>query len=333
MILVAGATGILGGEICRRLVAQGKPVKAMVRKVSDPAKVQNLKNLGVELVEADFKDPASLVRACRGVDTVITTVTTTLTHTEGDTIPVVDQKGQLSLVDAALENGVKRFIYMSFSGNINEDCPLTTAKRTVEERLKKSGMTYTILRPPCFMEIWLGPAVGFDYVSGKAQIYGEGKNGLSFISLGDVAQFVLEVLDNPAANNTTLEIGGPEVLSPLEVVQIFEDVQGRKFDVQFIPEEALKAQKAAATDPLSESFSALMLAYAHGDPINMTEVLKTYRIKLTTVKEYARAFPANYRASEYSHYLALLFSLQKYRFPWMLVTPQNATFKAYFYSP
>lgn len=288
MILVAGATGILGGEICRRLVAQGKPVRAMIRKVSDPAKVQNLKNLGVELVEADVKDPTSLVKACRGVDTVITTVTTTLTHTEGDTIPVVDQKGQLSLVEAALENGVSRFIYTSYSGNIKEDCPLTTAKRTVEERLKKSGLTYTILRPPTFMEIWLSPALGFDYVSGKAQIYGEGKNKISYISLGDVAQFALEALNNPAAKNTTLEFGGPEALSPLEVVQIFEEMSGRKFEVQLIPEEALKAQKAAATDPLSQSFSALMLAYAHGDVIDMTQVLKTYPVKLTTLREYAQ---------------------------------------------
>lgn len=288
MILVAGATGILGGEICRRLVAQGKPVRAMVRKVSDPAKVQNLKNLGVELVEADVKDPTSLVKACRGVDTVITTVTTTLTHTEGDTIPVVDQKGQLSLVEAALENGVRRFIYTSYSGNIKEDCPLTTAKRTVEERLKKSGLTYTILRPPTFMEIWLSPALGFDYVSGKAQIYGEGKNKISYISLGDVAQFALEALDNPAAKNATLEFGGPEALSPLEAVRIFEEVSGRKFEVELIPEEALKAQKAAATDPLSQSFSALMIGYAHGDVIDMTQVLKTYPVKLTTLREYAQ---------------------------------------------
>jgi uncharacterized protein YbjT (DUF2867 family) len=138
------------------------------------------------------------------------------------------------------------------------------------------------------MEIWLSPALGFDYVSGKVQIYGAGKNKISYISVGDVAQFALEALDNPATKNVTLEFGGPEALSPLEAVRIFEEVSGRKFEVELIPEEALKAQKAAATDPLSQSFSALMIAYAQGSVIDMTEVLKTYPVKLTTLREYAQ---------------------------------------------
>lgn len=288
MILVAGATGILGGEICRRLVARGKTVRAMVRPTSDPEKVQNLKKLGVALVEADFKDPTSLVKATQGADTVISTVSTTFSHQEGDTIPAIDQQGQLDLVAAAEKSGVKRFVYVSYSGNINTPCPLTTAKRTVEQRLKDSRLTYTILRPPCFMEIWLSPAIGFDYVNGKAQIYGEGKNKLSFVSLGDVAEFAVEVLDNPAAHNVTLDFGGPEAISPLEAVQIFEEALGRKFELQFVPVEAIKAQREAAPDPLSQSFSTLMLDYTRGDNIPMSEVLKIYPIKLTSVKDYAR---------------------------------------------
>ncbi len=83
-----------------------------------------------------------------------------------------------------------------------------------------------------------------------------------------MAQFAIASLDNPAAQNAVLEVGGPEALSPLEVVQIFEEVKGQKFAVEHVPEEALQAQKAAA-DALQESFAALMLQYASGDAIDM----------------------------------------------------------------
>jgi len=65
MTLVVGATGLLGLEICRRLASAGKSFRAMVRKTSDPAKRELLRQLGAELVEADLKDRQSLDRACR----------------------------------------------------------------------------------------------------------------------------------------------------------------------------------------------------------------------------------------------------------------------------
>ena len=51
------------------------------------------------------------------------------------------------------------------------DFPLSAAKRAAEERLKASGMTYTIVRANYFMEVWLSPALGFDYPNARARIY------------------------------------------------------------------------------------------------------------------------------------------------------------------
>ena len=56
MNLVVGATGLLGGEICRQLAAKSKSVRALVRSTSDPAKVKALKEYGIELAEGDLKD-------------------------------------------------------------------------------------------------------------------------------------------------------------------------------------------------------------------------------------------------------------------------------------
>ena len=163
------------------------------------------------------------------------------------------------------------------------------AKHAVEERLKQSGLTYTILQPSCFMEVWLGPALGFDFANGKAQIYGSGRNKLSWISSGDVAKFATESLDNPAARNAVIELGGPESLSPLEVVGVFERVQGRAFEIQHVPEEALLEQKKNATDPLQESFAALMLYYSAGNVIDMRETLRKFPLQLVSVEDYAKA--------------------------------------------
>ena len=58
----------------------------------------------------------------------------------------------------------------------------------------------------------------------------------------------METLDNPAARNATLELGGAEALSPRQVVRIFEESGGRPFEVAYVPVEALQEQRKAATD-------------------------------------------------------------------------------------
>ena len=290
MILVVGATGPvgLGFEICRRLRQAGRPVRAIARPNADQGKVAELWRLGVELAPGDLKDRRSLDAACSGVVAVISSATTTLSHQPGDTIPAVDQEGQLQLVDAARAAGVPRFLYVSYSGNFDDNSPLTTAKRTVERRLQRSGMAYTILRPSFFMEAWLSPALGFDIPSGQVRLYGSGERPISYISLFDVAQFAVTALDHPLARNAVLEIGGPAAVAPVAIVRLAEELSGRPFQVEKVPEEALRAQMAATTDPLQQSFAALMLGMAKGDTIDMREQQRTFAIPLTSVEEYVR---------------------------------------------
>jgi uncharacterized protein YbjT (DUF2867 family) len=282
---------MVGGEICRLLTAGGKPVRAMVRASSDQAKVQQLKDLGVTLVHGDLRDSSTLGPALKGVNAVITTISSMpFSYVAGENdIRSVDLAGMTTLIDNAGTTGVKHFIYTSFSGQLDLDFPLRNAKRSVEKHLQESGMVYTILRPSCFMEVWLTAAVGFDVANAKAQLCGDGTKPVSYISQKDVARFAIASLDNPAAKNATLELGGPEQISQLAAVKIFEELTGRQFKKQSIPEKALQSQRDEATDPMQESFAALMLCVAHGDPIDMENVLQTFPIKLTTVREYARS--------------------------------------------
>jgi Predicted nucleoside-diphosphate-sugar epimerases len=291
MTLVVGATGLLGTEICRRLASAGKPFKAMVRATSDPAKKDVLKQLGGELVEADLKDRASLDRACEGATVVVTTPTAILSQQQEDTFETVDLHGQIRLIDAARAAKIGHYIFVSVSGNLlkHGDNPLLDAKRVVENHLQQSGLAYSILRPTFFMEIWLSPHLGFDFANAKATIYGSGQNKTSYISLQNVVDFAVESLSNPAARNAVLELGGLEAFSQLEVVQMFEEIIGRTFEKQFVSEEALRTRKAAATNPVEQTFADLTLAAARGDKIDMGEIFGNFSIRPRSVRDYAKA--------------------------------------------
>jgi len=292
MILVVGATGMVGSEVCRRLAERGRPVRALVRTTADPGKVDALRALGAEVVAGDLRDPATLAEAFRDATEVIATASSMPFGYESgvNDIASTDLDGTLHLVDAAVgAGGVRQFVYMSISANMDLDFPLRNAKRAVEDHLRRSGISHTILRPSFFMEVWLSPAVGFDAANAKVTIYGTGTNPVSWIALADVAEFAVRSLEVPAARNATIELGGPEALTPLQAVKVFERVHGRPFEVQHVPAEALEAQQAAATDPMAQSFTGLMRCLAMGDSIEMAATLRDFPVELTSVQAFASA--------------------------------------------
>src|SRR5262245_19121607 len=288
-VLVVGATGVLGMEVCRQLAVAGKKVKGLVRTSSQKEKVNRLHDLGVETVTGDMKDTQSLFQAFQNVDAIISTATSTISHQKGDSIETVDLAGQLSMTEAASAAGVQHVVLISFPPfpPMTPAFPLQSAKRSVENRLKSKNLTYTILQPTYFMEIWLGPALGFDCAHAKAVIYGEGKNKISWISIKDVAPFAVASIDNPAAQNAVIQLGGPDDLSVLDAVGIFEQESGQTFELQNVPDEALRAQMAAP-DSLGKTFSGLMIGLNEVGTIDMKETLRNFPIQLTSVREYAR---------------------------------------------
>ena len=95
MILVVGATGLLGSAVCRVLSESKMAMTAMVRPTADPAKVIKLEQGGAKLVRGDLKHRASLDAACKGVDAVISTASASFSRQAGDSIQTVDLEGQL----------------------------------------------------------------------------------------------------------------------------------------------------------------------------------------------------------------------------------------------
>lgn len=266
MNLVVGATGNVGGSVVRALRGQGKPVRAMVRETSDPERVRSLEDVGAEVVCGELRHADSLAHACTGVMTVVSGATA-ITALGTDSITAVDRDGQVSLVDAATRAGVDHFIYVSYTRHIDTDDPLTEAKRAVEERLRGSGMAFTILRPSYFMEMWLGPPLGWELAAGSARVLGSGEQRVSWISAQDLAAAVVACVDNPTARGLTMELGGPAAMSPLEVVRLAESITGRPIAIEHVPAEALEQQARDAAGTDGSIFPSLMLCQTHGDEI------------------------------------------------------------------
>jgi uncharacterized protein YbjT (DUF2867 family) len=232
MIVVFGATGIVGGMITRRLLEQDKEVRILVRRDSPSSQLvqQGLATSADELIEAgaqpvhgDMRDRASLDAAVEGVETVITTANSAARGGE-DNPQSVDLEGNRNLIEAARDAGVEHFIFVSAHGaHPNHPAPFVQAKGQSEASLRESGMEYTILAPTPFMQSWPGMVVGMPALQGQpVTLVGEGRRHHSFISNRDVAAFAVAAVDRPEARDQYLVIGGPEALTWRDVVATYE---------------------------------------------------------------------------------------------------------------
>jgi uncharacterized protein YbjT (DUF2867 family) len=120
MILVVGATGVVGGLIAQRLLEQGKEVRILVRRDSVSAQLaetgqatsaESLIEAGAQPVYGDLRDRASLDAAVEGVQTVVSTANSALRGGE-DNPQTVDLEGNRSLIEASREAGVEHFVFV-----------------------------------------------------------------------------------------------------------------------------------------------------------------------------------------------------------------------------
>ena len=180
------------------------------------------------------------------------TTANTARRSGDDTVDTVDLQGTKDLIDAAKKAGVRHFIFMSaLAADEKSPVPLMAAKGKNEAYLRDSGMTWTIVAPNLFMESWATQIVQQPVQAGDPVIIvGEGRTRHTFIAEHDVAGFVVAAVNNPAAANRRLAIGGPEALSWRDVVATYEKVLGRAIDVQFQQPGHIVGKLAMAVQPL-----------------------------------------------------------------------------------
>jgi len=278
MILVAGATGQLGGFVTRRLLANGEPVRVLVREGSP---WQALQAAGAQISLGDLKNRATLDTACADVDVVITTANSAL-RGGTDNIQTVDTDGNRNLIDAARSAGAKQFIFVSaFGVSIDSPVPLFQAKARTEAYLRSSGLAYTILAADGFMDVWLPMIVIGPVLDGRpVTIIGEGRRKHSFIAVQDVGSFAIAAIGHPDAMNRHLPLGGPEAVSWRDVIATFERRIGREIPVvSLAPGQPLPG--------LPDIVSGLMTGLdTYDSVIEMAATARAFGVQQTTVEQF-----------------------------------------------
>ncbi|MBN2044180.1 MAG: NAD(P)H-binding protein [Anaerolineales bacterium] len=227
MILVTGATGFIGQALIRQLLADGQPVRALIRPSEDSPGLP--KGLAVEAALSTIEDFPSLRTAMVDIDTIYHLVGLEWQGVSADL--GVEIEGIQSVIQAATEAGVSRIIYLSHIGADRASAyTVMKVKGIVEEYIRKSGLAYTIIRTGLVYGendhfttalaklIAVYPFLFFLPAPGNAM--------LQPVWVEDLVTALTWLLDNDELNSQTIEVGGPEFLSIREVVEAVMQTTG-----------------------------------------------------------------------------------------------------------
>ncbi len=235
LILVTGATGHQGGAAMRHLQQKGFPVRAITRDPNSP-KARGLVGHGTEVVRADLDDPDSLTTALDGVYGVYSVQG--LENIEGEV------RQGINLADAAKRSRVSHFVYSSVgSADQNTGIPHFDSKFQIEEHLRATGMSYTILRPVFFMENWLGMRQGIEAGTLAQPLAPDTR--LQMIAVDDIGAFAAMAFEHTGKwQGRAVELAGDE-LSMTELAAAFARATGREVRYQQVPWDAFEKQAGA----------------------------------------------------------------------------------------
>jgi uncharacterized protein YbjT (DUF2867 family) len=211
MILVTGANGTTGSEIARQLAADGRPVRALVRRRENAAK---LPRAGVEIAIGSFDDLPSLDAALKGVEAVFLI---SFDHPEQLAL-------QANVIEATRKAGVQRIARLSASSaDPDSSDPLISNHGKGDRQLAQSGMGHVLIRPQWFNQNFLTSCPGgvIRLPAGEAR--------LSFVDVRDIAAVTIKALTEPGHNGKAYVLTGPEALSHTQVAAILSAATGKRF--------------------------------------------------------------------------------------------------------
>ena len=226
-VLVAGATGYLGGFVVRELKERGFFVRALVRSSH---RAEDLRDIADEVVEGQVTRPVTLEGVCAGMDVVFSSVGITR-QKDRLTFRDVDYQGNTNLLNAAIRAGVKKFVYVSaFKGPSLRHLDIVAAHEDFVDELKASGIEYSVLRPTGYFSD-MGEV--FEMAKkGRVWLIGDGTNHLNPIHGADLAAACVGALEG---NEAAIDVGGPEILAWNEVAALAFEVLDRPMKVVHVP--------------------------------------------------------------------------------------------------
>jgi uncharacterized protein YbjT (DUF2867 family) len=243
-VLVVGATGLVGSNMIKALKKRGKKVKALVRPatINDPAKMDLLHTSGAIICEGELEDYSSLIKACDGVDGVISAVGTT----------AIGQ--QTALIKAAKETGVQRFMPSDYGLDPrvcgSGSCLLSDQKAVIHKAVKESGLNYTFLHSGGFYEYWahsLGQ-LGKPSPPDQVQLYGGGNVKAGLIAVADVAKIASAAIDDSRTLNKEI-VANAAFFSQEELIRLWEEISDKKVGRIPVSIEDIKGVIAASNTP------------------------------------------------------------------------------------
>ncbi|OLF11919.1 NmrA family NAD(P)-binding protein [Actinophytocola xanthii] len=223
-IVVTGATGKQGGATARRLLAAGRPVRALVRDTTTPA-ASALAAAGAQLVPGDFDDPASLPPALDGAGAIFAVPPVAFGPSGPDT-ELEASRGR-TLIDAAVAAGIDQVVFSTVATTSGASRG-ATGKALIEQYLHDHVALPTVLRPVRFMTNYLGAGVtGIDGISnGLHRHLFPPHEPMQVIALEDIAEFAALAFADPARfAGRTLELAGDEP-TPTEAAALISDAVG-----------------------------------------------------------------------------------------------------------
>ena len=223
MILITGASGNVGKAVLREAIRNGGDVRAMYRSDKDAANAPS----GCTTVIADYSDKLSLRVAVQGVDAA---------YVVCSPIPQLVEF-ESNMLDACKESGVKHIVLNSALGAGDYTKSFPSWHRKVEDKLKATGMSYTILRPNGFLQ----NIATYNASSIRAQgafyaAMGDAK--VSYLDVSDIAIVAVKALQGGSHAGKTYELNGPEAISSAELARRISRVAGRTVNFVDIPESA-----------------------------------------------------------------------------------------------
>lgn len=234
MILIVGGSGAFGSIVARTLLAAGERVRVMSRT---PARLASRRAAGAEVVTGDVLNRESMTRACEGADALVAAAHSMLGRGRNASV-YVDGFGHRQLIDVAKAAGTSHVVYTSVYdyGPAYQSVPFFRIKLEVEQYLKASGLGYTILRPTAFMETHAHTLIGQPIVAGgRVVLFGSGERPRNFVAAADVAQLIALALRDRSLSGETVDVGGPENLTNMDVVRLYERASGRRARVTRVP--------------------------------------------------------------------------------------------------
>ena len=229
-ILLAGATGYLGQYILAVLLREEYPTRIVVRNKSKLSPALLTHPL-LEVVEAEVTQPDTLQGVCKGVHKVISSVGITR-QKDGLTYEQVDFQANKNLLDEALREGVRKFIYVSvFKGEAMRHIAIGAAKEHFVDTLKASGLDYCIIRPSSFYSYYM--TLFFEMAKkDKILLFGKGQYAMNPIHGEDLAEVCVAQLER---YEREVNVGGAEIFTQTEMARLAFEVLHKPANISYLP--------------------------------------------------------------------------------------------------